>query len=307
MGFDHVRFTIAAEPILAGMVGGELPAAYLARIDVAVQTMLGHGLAVILDIHPESPFKKQLAMQESAVVAFAAFWSAFAGHFSRHDAESVFFEVLNEPEMPDTKRWNAIQNRAAKAIRAAAPQHTIIVSGTEYSQLAMLPFLEPPDDRNIICNFHLYDPIAFTHQGAGWSPPWAMNCKGLTYPADAAFVDNFVKTIADAEAREELEKYAQFRWNVDRYDAMAAEAAAWGREHGVAMTCNEFGVYKVFAPNPSRLAWLRDVSGALEKHGIGWTMWDYAGDFAVTQGRAGARVPDAEVLAALGLCAGVKA
>lgn len=303
MGFDHIRFTLAPEPILAGAAGGEWPAAYLARIATAVRTMLDHDLAVILDIHPEPPFKKRLAVQDEAVAEFVAFWTAFASHFSRFDPERVFFEVLNEPEMPDPKRWNRVQNEAAAAIRRVAPGHTIIVSGTEYSQLAMLPFLEPPDDRNIIGNFHLYDPIAFTHQGAGWSPPWAMSCKGLTYPADAAFVAEFAKNVADPAAREELAKYAQLSWNVGRYDAMAAEAAAWGKRHGVAMTCNEFGVYRVFAPRSSRLAWLRDVAGALARHGVGWTMWDYAGDFAVTQGRAGERVADVEVLAALGLSA----
>jgi hypothetical protein len=82
---------------------------------------------------------------------------------------------------------------------------------------------------------------------------------------------------------------------------MAAQAAAWGRERGYALSCNEFGVYKVYAPRPSRLLWIRDVASALEKFHISWTMWDYARDFAVVNTTDGKRVPDAGVLAALGL------
>jgi hypothetical protein len=40
---------------------------------------------------------------------------------------------------------------------------------------------------------------------------------------------------------------------------------------------------------------------ALEKHGIGWTMWDYAGGFAVVNKLNGHAVPDVEIVKALGL------
>jgi endoglucanase len=301
MGFDHVRFPLAPEPILNAADPGRLPPEYMARLDLVVQTILDHDLAAIIDIHPETKFKKRLALDDAVVEAFVTFWEALAAHFSKFDSERIFFEVLNEPEIRDPKRWNQIQNRAAEAIRRAAPAHTIIVGGDEWSQLPMLELLEPPADRNIICNFHLYDPNVFTHQGARWAQPWAMFCKGMTYPSDPAFIQNFLKTVTDPDAIREITEYGQLNWNAARYEALIAKAAAWGRAHGVALTCNEFGVYKVFAPRSSRLAWLRDVSGALGKNQIGWTMWDYAHDFEVVNTRDGKRVPDRGVLDALGL------
>lgn len=68
------------------------------------------------------------------------------------------------------------------------------------------------------------------------------------------------------------------------------------------LTCNEFGVYRAYTPAPDRLRWLADVRAALERHRIGWTMWDYAGDFgvAVREKGGGARL-DPETAAALGL------
>jgi len=104
MGFDHVRFPIAAEPILNPTHPGQLPREYMARLDREVQTILDNDLAVIIDIHPGTPFKKALADSDASVEAFVSFWSALAGNFSKFDAERVFFEVLNEPEIQNPKR-----------------------------------------------------------------------------------------------------------------------------------------------------------------------------------------------------------
>ena len=50
-----------------------------------------------------------------------------------------------------------------------------------------------------------------------------------------------------------------------------------------------------------RVVWLQDMRVALEKNGIGWTMWDYAGGFAVVNKTEGKAQEDLEVLKALGL------
>jgi endoglucanase len=301
MGFDHVRFPIAPEPILKASRPPKLPVKYIARLERHVQRMLDHDLAVIIDIHPETPYKKALAVNDKKVATFVSFWEALAAHFAKFDAERVFFEILNEPEIRDNKRWNHIQREATRVIRRAAPDHTIIAGGDQWSALPMLLLLDPPEDRNVICNFHLYDPIVFTHQGAGWSPPWAMVCKGMTYPADPSFISSFLRKISDPDGIRQIKEYEDLNWNLARYEGMAAQAAEWGRTHGFAISCNEFGVYKDFAPRPSRLRWVRDVVRSLEKHGIVWTMWDYAGSFEVVRTEGQRRVPDLELLRALGL------
>ena len=83
MGFDHVRFPIAPEPILQAVVGDMLPVGYLARLDRVVQTILDQGLRVIIDIHPEQAFKKQLAREDETVETFLHFWERFAAHFAK--------------------------------------------------------------------------------------------------------------------------------------------------------------------------------------------------------------------------------
>ena len=79
------------------------------------------------------------------------------------------------------------------------------------------------------------------------------------------------------------------------------QVAAWASKHKVRVTCNEFGVYRVLAEPGDRTKWITDVRAALERHRIGWTMWDYAGDFGLVSGQPGTRVVDAAVLSALGL------
>jgi endoglucanase len=60
-------------------------------------------------------------------------------------------------------------------------------------------------------------------------------------------------------------------------------------------------VYRAAATAEDRAAWIRDVRTALEKNGIGWTMWDYAGGFSVVTRENGVSTPDAITLRALGM------
>src|ERR1700752_1125171 len=53
MGFDHVRLSVNPEPMIRHNRGDELPAEYLGYLDSAVKMILDHGLAVIIDMHPE--------------------------------------------------------------------------------------------------------------------------------------------------------------------------------------------------------------------------------------------------------------
>ena len=67
------------------------------------------------------------------------------------------------------------------------------------------------------------------------------------------------------------------------------------------MVCNEFGVYRDYADPQDRAAWIHDVRTALERHGMGWAMWDYSGSFGVVTKKDGRNVPDEITLRALGL------
>ncbi len=301
MGFDHVRFTLNSEPMFRRGQADRIPAEYLVMVDAAVKMILDQGLAVIIDIHPESDFKAKLAADDNFVEQFEDYWRALARHYSTLDSEKVFFEILNEPEFKDRYRWEGVQARLARAIREGAPRHTIIVEGANWSSISELLFLEPLRDPNIIYNFHFYDPHIFTHQGATWSTNFQHYLTKLPYPSTPENVRSAVAQAPDAVNQQAIVRYGLDRWDAARIEAEIGVAAAWGKRWNVPLTCNEFGVYRLAATPEDRAAWIHDVRTALEKHGIGWTMWDYAGGFSVVVRKDGTTTVDDVTLTALGL------
>jgi aryl-phospho-beta-D-glucosidase BglC (GH1 family) len=301
LGFDHVRLSVEPAPMLDMAKPDELPAAYLGYLDEAIETILAQKLAVVVDIHPDSSLKKRLGESDEAVAAFASFWRALARHLSRYDADMLFLEILNEPEIKDPYRWMGIQAKVAAAIREGAPEHTILATGNEWSSLERLLALEPLRDPNVIYVFHFYEPHTFTHQGATWgSPDWPF-VKELVYPSSPETVAETLARTENEGAKRSIAHYGKERWNAEHVRKEIARAAAWARRHDVPVVCNEFGAYAVTTPIESRLAWLKDVRTALEAEGIGWSMWDYAGGFRVVVKKDGKVTPDAAVVAALGL------
>jgi len=301
IGFDHVRLTIEPAPLFNGEDPTRLKDEYLKYLDNALDMILAHGLAVIVDIHPSDEFKKRLNSSDRQIEAFGKFWRALAQHLSTRDPERVFLEVINEPMVEDGYRWLDMQGKLISAIRSGAPRHTIIASGHRWSGLAELLFLQPYADRNIIYNFHFYEPVAFTHQGATWAGSNVSFYKNVPYPSNPERVARIADTIQNETARNSLLRYGEDRWNANRIDREIGMAAAWAAKYHVPLTCNEFGVFRNFAPPADLAAWIRDMRKALEKYGIGWAMWDYAGGFGVVNKQNGHATPDAEAVKALGL------
>ena len=300
MGFDHVRFPIEPAPLMDSSPSILNPS-YLQYVDTALDMLLASGLAVVVDIHPSDEFKIGMLRDDRNIETFAQFWRAFAAHLSKRDPERLFLEVVNEPMVEDGDRWHGIQAKLIASIRASAPRHTIIASGHRWSGLPEMLFLKPYADANIIYNFHFYEPFAFTHQGATWAGPHLPFYKNVPYPSSPLAVKSLLDTIEDEPARYNLLRYGEDNWNAARIDRELSAAAAWAAKHRVYITCNEFGAFRRFAKPADRVAWLHDMRVALEKHNIGWTMWDYAGGFAVVDKANGQaqRLPD--LLKALGL------
>ena len=301
MGFDHVRLTLEPTPLITADDPGRLKADYLKYLDNALDLILAQGLTLIVDIHPSDEFKLRLNGSDRQIEAFGKFWAALATHLSTRDPERVFLEIMNEPMVEDGYRWSGIQGKLISTVRLSAPKHTIIASGHRWSGLAELLFLVPYADRNIIYNFHFYEPFAFTHQGATWAGPNVPFFKNVPYPSSPESVSKVLDTIQDDPARYNLFQYGENRWNAARIDREIGMAAAWAAKHRVPLMCNEFGTFRNFAPARDRAIWIRDMRTALEKHGIAWTMWDYAGGFAAVNKQNGRVTPDLEVVKALGL------
>lgn len=301
MGFDHVRLSVNPEPLFNSRQPQKIPVEYLGYLDAAVKMILDHGLVVVIDMHPESDFKTRLNTDDTFVQEFADFWRAIAQHYSTWDAERVIFEILNEPEFTDRYRWLGVQMKLAAAIRENAPRHTIIAAGARWSSDDELVFQEPVYDTNVIYNFHFYEPHIFTHQGATWGEYYWHWLKGLHYPSDPENSEQVATLVPEEVDRLRVIRYGRDHWDAARIEAEMKQAAAWARQRNVPLVCNEFGVFRTYSEPKDRAAWLHDVVTALERNGIGWTMWDYSGGFGVVHKNEGKAVPDESVLKALGM------
>jgi endoglucanase len=307
VGFDHVRLSVNPALMLRHNAADRIPPDYLGYLDAAVKMILDHGVAVIIDIHPDSDFKAKLVQRDDEVEQFADFWRALASHYSTYDPEMLYFEILNEPEFRDRYRWAGVQAKLAAAIRDGAPKHTIIAAGANWSDIDDLLELTPLSDPNVIYNFHFYDPHTFTHQGATWGENyWHFETK-LAYPAEMHNAEQVASEQPDRLNRLKVLRYALDHWDGNRIAVEIGQVAEWAKHWNVPLTCNEFGVYRKDSDPQDRARWLHDVRATLERDGIGWNMWDYGardggGGFGVVNGpKEGPNMPDEITLKALGL------
>jgi endoglucanase len=301
IGFDSVRLSIDAWPLEKGFLGHD-DTNFIGRLDHAVDQMLAKGMAVQIDIHPESDYKKKVSTTGEGVERFLMLWRKLAAHYANRNPDLIFYEIMNEPEERDPYRWAGVQSRAAEAIRSVAPKNTMIATGPNWSSIADLLTQEPLPDGNVIYTFHFYEPHEFTHQGAGWGAAYWIYTHDIPYPPTEESLQSSLAQVPDAPNRYAFEHYWLDHWDAHRIKLQMDAAAAWGKQHNVPLLCNEFGVYRRVTPEGSRMQWIHDVRTALESDGIGWTMWDYRGGFGVVWKQDGkpAKV-DEKVVEALGL------
>ena len=297
-GFDHVRLSVNPQPIMDAANHGQ-GEQYFRYLDTAMKMILEAGLAVELDLHPNSDFKEHLN-QNDFVERFADFWRTLAKRYASYDRERVFFEILNEPEMHDPYRWYGVETRLAAAIRQAAPDNTILAPGASWDDDNDLLFLEPLRDPNVIYVFHFYEPHIFTHQGATWGAFYWHWLNDLHYPSDPNNATEVAAAVPEAVHRLDVIRYGQDHWDASHIEAEINQVADWAKQNGVPVVCNEFGVFR-HAQAQDRNAWIRDTRLSLEHHNLGWAMWDYSDSFGVAIKKDGKATLDPETMNALGL------
>ena len=269
LGLTYTRLPVLLSAFLDENNPSVLKTDSLAALDAIIQTHIKTGLGIVVcPFDPPSELYSEPDMQAK----FVAFFKAFATHLSSTDPEKVFLEVMNEP-VAASQDWNNLQVKLITAIRSAAISHTIIATSNDWSNVRALPMTQIVEDKNVVYNFHFYDPFVFTHQGATWTWRALQFMKNVPYPATPAAVAPLVNAIQDAKAKGAVEYYGKEKWNRDKLVSVLAIAANWAKTNGVPVICNEFGVIPWTAPRDSRLRYLKDVREVLESYKIGWANW----------------------------------
>lgn len=313
LGFRHVRLPLAWGVLFNEDNPTVLNAAYVASVDKALKLITDAGLAVILDpLHGASEeTEKRFATDPAFQVKVSVFWQSVIKRYRyQYTPDQLFFEVMSEPhavagKVVSADWWPAVQELLVSAIRKNDSHHYVIVGGGDWNKIGGLLKVRPYAFGKLIYNFHFYDQMEFTHQGAPWAGPYFEQMARVPYPSSPMLVDSLWRVTSNPEFKSFLADYGVARWNGLKIDSIMRRVSQWAVDNKIDyVTCNEFGVYKVVAPVSGRLAWLRDTRIAMERYGFGWTMWEYDEGFGLVEYPSGSRgvpVVDQAVRGALGL------
>ncbi|NPD67634.1 glycoside hydrolase family 5 protein [Lichenicola cladoniae] len=277
-GVRHIRVPVS--PLVFAPVPPAWQAAVLRRLDSTVCAAVAADLGVIIDLHPFENLQPEGGTTEQIATRLKLVWRQLAARYATASPDHVFFEMLNEPKLPDGVQWAAMQADILQAIRSVAPANTVIATASPWSTAAALSALPPLADRNVAYTFHFYTPMIFTHQAASWSVPSYGTIRSLEFPAKAG-------NVAAVAAGTDPSLRSQLAWYGDNFhDAglMTGEidlAAAWSRTNSAVVVSTEFGVFNNATPRDARAKWLGIVRAKLESAGMGWTVWEYKGGWGI--------------------------
>ena len=262
-GFDHVRLPIDYNVIQNE--DGSMKEDGLRRIDRALALCEKYGLRAVLDLHKTQGFSFDAAEGEEGFFAsekyqtfFYAVWECFAARYGAM-FDRVAFELLNEvTEEAYLPAWKRISAECIRRIRALAPQTVILLGSYHHNSAKTLEALDAPQDERVLYNFHCYEPIEFTHQGAHWMES-LKDRRGIS-----------------AEACGVSERF---------FEDFLASAFAKAEREGAELYCGEYGVIDVVPPEEA-LKWFRALHAVLERHGVSRAVWSYKQmDFGLSDAR----------------------
>ena len=287
-GLDHVRVPVDYN-LVENEDGTYRPEGFL-YIQKVIDWCGRHDLNMILDLHKTAGYSFDAGEKEEGFFdseeyqeRFYKLWEEFARRYGRYE-HRLAFELLNEVVDKElSKPWNEISAKCIERIRKIVPSISILVGSYWNNCAAAVKDLELPQDKNIIYNFHCYEPLIFTHQGAGWV---------------AGMKEDFRISMSASyqEVLDETEKLLPqqtdiFPKNLDRekpineqfFIEFFAEAFEVAKERGTSLYCGEYGVIDRAEPKDAAL-WVGYINKAFDYYGIGRAIWNYkAMDYEVTK------------------------
>ncbi|MCQ2573921.1 MAG: glycoside hydrolase family 5 protein [Treponema sp.] len=274
-GMDHVRLPFDFN-IVQDKSGNFIEEGFR-YLDSAVQWCENAGLNIILDLHKAQGFSFDKDEMESGLFGnpvyekrFIDLWIVLAARYGKI-GPNVSFELLNEVTSPAfNEGWMKLAEKTIREIRRIAPEVQILLGGYwNNSPDAIKDLINPPDTK-VFYNFHSYDPMCFTHQGAGWVEGMPEDFR-LKYPFD---YDS-----PEAEGAKKCYEIMRMPWpngksDESYFENKFADALRRGKERNVLLYCGEYGVIDLADPE-STLEWYRQIHSVFHKYGIGHCIWNY--------------------------------
>ncbi len=280
LGFDHVR--VPVDYNVLETEEGEIIESGFGYLQSCYEWCRKYGLNMLIDLHEcygysFDPLKvdmdrRRFFRDEALQERFLKLWREIARRFGRY-SDSVAFEPLNEVVPFDVvELWNDVIDKYVASVRELAPDTYIVVGGVNYTHVLSVPQLRRPADDKVVLNFHCYEPIIFTHQGAYWMQAMPRDFRtGYPMPIEEyrrLSIEVLNDTTGAVFSKDASEMGPAF------FESIFAPAIETAERYDAALYCGEYGVIDL-AAGEDKLRWLVDIHKAFENHGIGHALWNY--------------------------------
>lgn len=280
LGFDHVRVPVDYN-VLEDEEGNPIETGF-AYLTNCLKWCEKYNLNMVIDLHEcygysFDPLKKDMDREkffydDELQARFLKLWTRIAETFKAYP-DRVAFEPLNEVVLIDVAdAWNVVIKKYIETVRAICPDHYIIIGGVCYNNVMSVPMLENPHDDKVAFNFHCYEPLIFTHQGAYWVENMDHDFR-IGYPKSVEEYRELSRQLSnDLSGAIFSEKCTVM--GPGFFEDIFAPAVATAKDYNVPLYCGEYGVIDL-ADNNDKIRWLKDIHAAFDKYGIGHALWNY--------------------------------
>lgn len=227
----------------------------LEKLDAALPHCRENGLYLVVDLHSPPGGKgtsggyvgsdDRFFTDPACQHQFVRVWERIAERY--RGVRSIWgFDLVNEPVEDIVEEgcddWQALAERAARAIRHIDPARTIIVEPASWGGPSGLADLVPLSISNVVYSVHMYLPHAFTHQGVHGPGP------EFRYPGTV-----------EGKA-----------WDKAQLEAALKPVIDFQRTYGVHIYIGEFSAIR-WAPEGSAVRYLSDLIDIFEAQGWDWS------------------------------------
>ena len=244
------------------------------RIDNLVSLAHKYKMHVSLNLHRAPGYCVNAGFHEpynlwtdqEALNAFCFHWNMWAKRYKNVSQKLISFDLLNEPSLREDmndqlskrstvpgKLYRKVALAAMEAIRKENPKHLIIADGNDVGS-KVIPEIS---DLDIGQSCRGYHPGTISHYKAPWANKDPEHLPDPKWPGQVG--NQYL-------SREMLENYYK-PW-IDLVN------------QGVGVHCGECGAWNK-TPHHVFLAWFGDVLDILSSNGIGFSLWEFSGDFGI--------------------------
>ena len=280
LGFDHVR--VPVDYNVLEDEEGNFKVNGFRYLEDCRAWCAANGLHMLIDLHEcygysFDPLKKGMDRRkffydDNLQKRFLKLWKEIAFRFKDYP-DQVAFEPLNEVVLEDVAdAWNELAAQYMRTVREIAPDNWLVIGGVCYNSVLSIPLLKLPYDRKTVYNFHCYEPMIFTHQGAYWVEGMPLDFR-IGYPKTLWEYREAASKL-DADLGGAIQKDGIREIGQGFFEDIFIPALEKAEKDDMPLYCGEYGVIDL-AAGEDKLRWLQDIHAVFQKYRIGHALWNY--------------------------------